>query len=219
MFEIRKIGIVDDQALVRKGLSMLVNIFPNHQVIFEAAHGIELQERLANGLKPDLILLDIAMPMMDGYETAKWLTTYHPEIRILALSTMDSEFAIIKMIKNGAKGYVLKDAEPTELVQAIDSMMGKGYFYNDSVTLKVMQNIHHLMDADNLLSVFAHITDRELQFIKQACSEKSYREIAHEMCVSERTVEGYRDAVCKKLNLNTRVGLALFAVKHNLVSI
>jgi len=219
MSEARKIAIVDDQSIIRKALSVLINMFPNYQVIYDAADGLELQERIPLHPIPDVILLDIAMPKMDGYETAEWLRINYPDVKVLALSTMDSEQAIIKMIKHGAKGYVLKDSDPSELKQAFDDVITKGYFYNDIVTRKVMQNINYLVDEKNALPIFAKLSDRELQFLKLACSEKTYQQIAREMFVSERTVDGYRESLCKKLNVGTRVGLVMFAIKNKLVEL
>jgi DNA-binding NarL/FixJ family response regulator len=165
------------------------------------------------------VLLDIVMPNMDGYETAAWLRDNYPDVKVLALSTMDADAAIIKMIKQGAKGYVLKDADPTELKLAFDELLRQGYFYNELITRKVMNNINALTDDKDALRAFAKLTDRELQFLRLACSEKTYQQIAGEMYVSERTVDGYREALCKKLNLNTRVGLVMFAIKNRLVDL
>ena len=215
----RNIAIVDDQGMIRKALSVLINMFPNYQVIFEAADGIELQKKIIESSLPEIVLLDIVMPNMDGYETAEWLRINYPEIKVLALSTMDSETAIIKMIKHGVKGYVLKDADPSELKQAFDDILARGYFYNDIVTRKVMQSINYLVDEKNSLPIFAKLTDRELQFLRLACSEKTYYQIAQEMFVSERTVDGYREALCKKLNVGTRVGLVMFAIKNKIVDL
>lgn len=219
MSEEKKIAIVDDQGMIRKALSILINMFPNYQVIYDAADGIDLQNKISDNEFPDIILLYIVMPNMDGYQTAEWLKNNYPEIKVLALSTMDSEAAIIKMIKHGVKGYVLKDADPSELKQAFDEVISKGYFYNDTVTRKVMQSINNLVDEKNHLSIFAKLTDRELQFLKLACSEYTYQRIASLMFVSERTVDGYRESLFRKLAVNTRVGLVMFAIKNRIVEL
>ena len=217
MPDTRYIAIVDDHTMFRKGLSALINLFPRYEVLFEAADGREMIERLKYQRHPDIILLDISMPGMDGYETAEWLRTHHPEIHVLALSTMETEIAIIRMIRQGAKGYVLKDAEPEELKLAFDEVFSRGFFFNDQVTRTVMRNISQLVDENSSLNTFVKLTQREMEFIRKACSEKSYQEIAKEMFVSERTVDGYREALFKKLSVSTRVGLVLYAVKNNLV--
>jgi len=215
--EIKYIAIADDHALFRKGLAGLINYFPQYKVLFEAANGKDFISRLRPKALPDIALLDISMPEMDGYETACYLKINYPEINILALSTMDSETAIIKMIKNGAKGYVLKDAEPDELQRAFNDVLDKGYFYNDLVTKKVMQSVNAL--ADDRSAGFVKLTERETEFLKLICSEKTYNEIAAEMYVSPRTVDGYRNSLCEKLNLKTRTGLALYAVKNGIVKV
>lgn len=213
----RYVAVVDDHTMVRKGLISLINLFPNYEILLDAANGNDLIRKLRPERLPDIVLLDIAMPEMDGYATAGWLTAHHPEIKILALSTMDTEAAIIKMIRNGAKGYVLKDAEPAELKKAFDEVLALGYYYNDIITRKIMQTVHSLVEEQHDPIALMKISDRELQFLKLACSEKTYVEIAGEMYVSERTVDGYRDALFKKLNVSSRVGLVIYAVRNGLV--
>lgn len=211
------IAVVDDHVMVRKGLCALINSFSTYKVLFDSSNGQEF----INGLKsqlPDIVLLDINMPVMDGYSTASWIRVNHPDIKVLALSTMDSESAIIKIISNGAHGYIQKDADTDELKEAFHDVMTKGYHYNDLVTRKVMKSIHALAAPDSQVNIFAKLTTRETDFIKLACSEKTYADIAAEMFVSERTVDGYREAVFRKLNVTTRVGLVIYAIKNNLVT-
>jgi len=217
MTEIKTIGIVDDHALFRKGLTVLINLLPHYSVVLGAAHGQDLIVQLEKQAAPDIILMDIVMPVMDGYAATEWLNENHPDTKVLALSTMDAETAIIKMIKSGAKGYILKDAEPEELKLAFDEVLARGYFYNDFVTRKVLHSISQLFERKNPTAVFANLNEREIEFLKYACTELTYKEIADRMCLSMRTVEGYRDALCEKLNLKTRVGLAVYAIRNNLV--
>ncbi|MBS0030231.1 response regulator transcription factor [Chitinophaga sp. 22321] len=219
MQETRYIAIADDHAMLRKGLEVVINLFPNHQVLFTASDGDDLIKQLDPDHLPHIVLMDISMPGKDGYQTAEHLRLHFPDIKVLALSTLESEAAIIKMIKHGAKGYILKDADPSELKIAFDEIMSRGYYYNDLVTRKVMQSINHLVDEKNPLPIFTKLTEREIQFLKLACSEKTYQQIAKEMFVSERTVDGYRDALFKKLDISTRVGLVLFAIKNKLIEI
>ncbi len=216
MSNTRHIAIVDDHALFRKGLSALIQYFPGYSVLFEASDGKDMIQKLDPANLPDIVLLDISMPEMDGYASAGWLQANYPQIRSLALSTMDAESAIIRMIRQGAKGYILKDAEPDELRTALDQVITFGYFFNDMVTHKVMKS---LTGQSNESAGFMKLSDRELEFLRQICSEKSYAEIADVMCVSPRTVEGYRNTLCEKLQLKTRTGLALYAIKNGLVSL
>lgn len=212
------IAIADDHSLFRKGLAGLINYFPNYKVLFEAANGKDFINQLRPRALPDIALLDISMPEMDGYATAKYLRVNYPEIRVLALSTMDSETAIINMIKCGATGYILKDAEPAELKQAFDDVLNKGYFYNDLVTNKVMQQVNALTDNNNPFNP-VKLTETETAFLKLLCTEKTYKEIAADMHVSARTVDGYRDALFEKLNIKTRTGLVLYTIKNGIVKI
>jgi DNA-binding NarL/FixJ family response regulator len=216
MSNTRYISIIDDHAMFRKGLIVLINLFPGYKVLSDAANGKEFIDNLNPDQLPDIVLMDINMPVMDGYATTEWLLNNHPGIKVLALSTMDSETAIIKMIKSGAKGYVLKDADTDELRLAFDEVMLRGYFYNENMTRKVLTAVTQLTDAKNKTSTFINLTDRELDFLKLACSELTYKEIAEKMFVSARTVEGYRDALCEKLELKSRVGLAMYAIKNGL---
>lgn len=216
--EVKYIAIADDHALFRKGIASLINYFPGYKVLFEASDGKDFLNRLKPASLPDIALLDINMPNMDGYATAQWLRINHPEINVLALSTMDAEAAIIKMIKHGAKGYVLKDSEPEDLKQAFDEVLKNGYFYNELITRKVMKSINALTD-ESQLSGFVKLTERETEFLKLLCTEKGYNEIAAEMFVSPRTAEGYRNALCEKLQLKSRTGLVLYAVKNGIVKI
>ena len=219
MSETKYIAIVDDHIMFRKGLITLINMFPGYSVLMDASNGKDFIAQLNPKHLPDIVLMDITMPEMDGYATAEWLHKNYPEIKILALSTMDSEAAIIKMIKSGAKGYVLKDAEPDELKLAFDEVMSQGYFYNELITRKVMKAVDKLVDTKNSVSMFVKLTDRELEFLKYACTEMTYKEIADKMFLSVRTVEGYRDALCEKLGLKSRIGLAMYAIKNQIIGI
>ena len=180
----------------------------------EAGNGRELIDQLDPDHLPDIVLLDIHMPVMDGYATAAWLHKNYPSVRVLALSTMDADSTIIKMIHQGARGYILKDADPRELQLAFEEILAKGYYYNEVLTRKVIQSIHQ-GSPDS--SGFHKLTDREMEFLKHACSEKNYQQIAAEMFVSERTVDGYRESLFKKFNVTNRVGLVLYAIKNQLV--
>lgn len=210
------IAIADDHAMFRKGLAILINLFPGYEVLFDAANGRDLIDKLNPEQLPAIVLMDISMPEMDGYATTEWLRNNYPDIKVLALSTMDAETAIIKMVKCGARGYVLKDADTDELKLAFDEVMHRGYFYNETITRKVMQAVGQLTDSKNKTGTFINLTEREIVFLKLTCTELTYKEIADKLFVSVRTVEGYRDTLCEKLDLKTRVGLAMYAVKNGL---
>jgi DNA-binding NarL/FixJ family response regulator len=217
MHDVKYISLVDDHTMFRKGLAVLINLFPSYKVLTEAANGREFIDQLDPDHLPDIVLLDIHMPVMDGYTTAEWLKTNHPDIKVIALSTMDTDATIIKMIHHGARGYILKDADPKELQIAFEEILAKGFYYNEIMTRKVIQSIHQ--GGQESLNTFAKVTDREMEFLKYACTEKNYQQIAADMFVSERTVDGYRESLFKKFNVTNRVGLVLYAIKNQLVQL
>jgi DNA-binding NarL/FixJ family response regulator len=161
--------------------------------------------------------LKINMPQMDGYETALWLKRNHPDVKVLALSMYDDENAIIRMLKNGAKGYILKDTEPMELRAAIEAILTKGFYYSEMVTGRLIHTINTMDDEGSSIKNITGLNDRETEFLKLAATEMTYKEIADKMHLSPRTIDGYRDALFEKLNLKSRVGLVLFAIKNGIV--
>lgn len=202
--------IVDDHILIAKAIAGIVDNFPKYNVLYEAENGKALVEKfkVAKNI-PDIVLLDIAMPLMDGFETAKWLRDNHPAVQILTLSMQDDEQSLIKMIKSGAKGYLLKNVHPAELEKALDTLVSKGFYYPDWAANKIFLSI---ADDENHHPQIT-LTEREIEFLKHCCTELTYREIAERMFCSNRTVEGYRDALFDKLGLRTRVGLVMYAIK------
>ena len=164
----------------------------------------------------DIILMDLQMPEMNGFETAAWIKQNKPSIKILVLSMMDNDEVVISMLKAGARGYILKDSKPTVFKQALDNIRDTGFFMNELVSNKMLNYVTHEGSKGKEMSVIALLSEKELSFLQYACSEMTYKDIAAEMQVSPRTVEGYRDDLLKKLNLQTRVGLVMFAIKNGL---
>jgi DNA-binding NarL/FixJ family response regulator len=221
MMEKVKLAVVDDHKLFRDGLTELINGFSEYKVIIEADNGKDFINQLSAKGIPDIILLDINMKEMDGFETAEWLMQYHPEVKILVLSMYENENAIIRMIKAGAKGYVLKDIRKIELQQALSSLVSKGFYYTEMVTGKL---IHAITGSDENKPGYSTkdtvtLSAREIEFLKFVCSEYTYKEIAEKMCLSIHTIDGYRDSLFEKLDIRSRVGLALYAIKNKIVMI
>ncbi len=212
-----KIVLVDDHGLLRNGLAGLVKS-QGHEVLFEAANGKIFIEKLDENNLPDIVLLDINMPEMNGFETADWIKKNQPRIKVLALSMYDDETSIIHMLKNGARGYILKDSDPSELETAIDSILKKGFHYSELVSGKLIHAIKSEdKDSDSIASV--DLSEKEIEFLKYCCTEMNYKEISEQMNVSPRTVDNYRDSLLKKLEVKSRIGLAIYAFKNHIVNI
>jgi len=212
------IALVDDHSLLRIGLATLVQNL-GYAVSFEADDGNEFMSKLDKSNLPDVVLMDINMPEMDGFQTTQWLRENHPSVNVLALSMYDNETSIIRMLKAGAKGYILKDCEPSELKVAIDDVISKGYYYSDLVSGRLIHAINNIHNNATEVKNLVQLSDRETNFLKHACTELTYKEIADKMFVSPRTIDGYRDALFEKLNVKTRVGLVMFAIKNGIVQV
>ncbi|MCW1964707.1 response regulator transcription factor [Chryseobacterium viscerum] len=207
----KSIVIVDDHILIAKALEGIIGNFNEFEVIYVCENGKDLIQKIEEGNTiPDIILLDISMPIMDGFETAVWLTKNHPAIKIMALSMQGDDNSVIKMIKSGAKGYLLKNTHPRDLETALTRLSSDGFFYPDWASKIIFSNLNKETETE----IAIRISDREKEFLKYTVTELSYKEIADRMCCSPRTVESYRDQLCEKLDLKTRVGLAVFAIKN-----
>jgi DNA-binding NarL/FixJ family response regulator len=203
------IAIVDDHTLFRNGVAALMAEFDELEVVFEAENGQQLQQALAKHTRPDVILMDINMPVMDGYASTKWIKQNYPKIRVLALSMFEDDKAVIQMIKCGAGGYVLKESRPRELLEAIKAIHEKGVYINEMVSGKLLRSVTDKEDLPD-------ISKKELEFLRLCCSELTYKEIADQMFVSPRTVDNYREALFLKLNLKSRSGLVLYAIQNGI---
>lgn len=210
-----QIALVDDHSLLRNGLASLMASFEGYSVLFEADNGKDFIQQLNHYPAPDIVLLDITMPEMNGFETAAWIREHIPATKVLVLSMMDNDNAIISMLKAGARGYVLKDSKPLVFRQALDDIRDKGFFMNDLVSNKMLSYVKG-DDASHTVGIISQLTEKEIRFLKYSCTEMTYKEIAHEMELSPRTVEGYRDELFKKLEVQSRVGLVIFAIKNGL---
>ncbi len=221
MMQHPKLAVVDDHKLFRKGLISLIEMVDsNYSIIFEADNGLDMQNKLQPDILPDLILMDVNMPGMDGFETVAWLNEHYPMVKVLAVSMVEKEESIIRMLKLGVKGYLSKDVEPKELGEAIHAVLNKGFYYTDFITGKLVHSLQNVQQGEDLRSeALKLMNDREKNFIQLACSELTYNEIAGIMFLSPKTIDGYRNSLFEKLKVKSRVGLALYAVKHGLVQL
>ncbi|QHS54958.1 response regulator transcription factor [Mucilaginibacter sp. 14171R-50] len=206
------IALVDDHRLFRSGIVSLINSFTGYKILFEAGNGEELTRKISPKFKPDIILLDINMPVMDGISTTQWLRDTFPDICVIILSMFEDAEKVLAMVKMGVKGYLLKDAEPHEFEQALKKVSQGEIYYPDFVT-------RHLVQTFNKQTEQVKLNSREIEFLKLASTELTYKEIADQMCISARTVDGYRDQLFEKLQIKSRVGLVLYAIKNNMIEL
>lgn len=210
------IALVDDHILIRNALSDLLRR-NNYTVVCEADNGKVFFDYLETNPLPDIILLDINMPVMDGYSTMEEISRKYKEHKVIALSMYDSEQSIFRMINAGAKGYLLKESQPKELIAAIESVNTLGIYYSEIVNSKLIKGLASIVDKDQKKNNVLEFTPKEIEILHQFCTEMSYKEIATKLSLSVRTIEGYRDGLFDKTGINTRVGLVIYAIKTGVV--
>jgi DNA-binding NarL/FixJ family response regulator len=210
-----KIGIVDDHQLFLKSLSTLVNTFESFEVVVEALNGKALLQKLQQiNVKPDILLIDLNMPVMDGVQTATAVAEEQPQIKTVALSMKDDDTSIIRMLQAGCCAYLLKDIHPNELEKALLEINNNGYYNADAINVNYRRLIIKAHQEQEL-----QLSTNEKKFLQLACSDLTYKQIASKMNLSERTIDGYRESLFQKLNVQSRVGMALEAIRRKLVSI
>jgi len=208
-----KIVLVDDHKLFRKGMLELVNDFEDYTVIWEAENGKDFTQKLNRANVPDIVLLDISMPIMDGFQTADWICEHYPDIKTLALSMHNDDESIMKMLKAGVNGYILKNIDPSELKVALSTLQTEGTYYTGRIANLVVKSISHRK------TIRPDLQDREIEFLKLACTELPYKSFAPFLKVHPRVVESIRETLFRKLEVESRVGLVKYAIKHGIYTI
>lgn len=206
------VAIVEDHLLLSQAIGNIVDSFDNFEVICLCNNGKELIDKYSDSNKnktPDIILMDINMPIMNGIEATEWLTKHHSDAKVLALSVEDDETTILKMIRAGAKGYLLKDTEKSILEQALLEVIKNGFYHTKDVTNILVNSISGEQKS-------LQLKEKELIFIKYACTEMTYKEIADKMFLSPKTIDGYRQVLFEKLGVKNRIGLAMYAIKNKI---
>lgn len=212
------IFLADDHALVREGMAIMINNLEDYHVIGSASNGAEIFEKLKETKAPDLLILDLSMPVMDGFEASRKLSKEYPDIKVVILTMYDSEIALIRLLQDGVKGFLNKDIQPRELRAAMDEVIQNGYYYSSDTTGKLGNMIHNhfVRNASIDKSI---LNDREITFLKYICTDLTYKEIAKKMFLSPRVIDCCRDTLFEKLEVKNRVSLAIFAIKHGIVRI
>lgn len=208
------VGIVDDHTMFRQGIRSILSENEDIKIVFDAPNGGIMKEKIATHPLPHVVLMDITMPQVNGYDATRWLKQNHPSVKVLALSMFEEDEPIIRMLKCGAGGYILKESTAADLVFAIKTIAEHDYFLNNLVTGKLIRSLQEEINAPNVVS---DLTANEIRFLELCCSELTYKEIAGKMNLSVHTIDNYRDALFEKLELKSRTGLVLFALKNNIV--
>jgi two-component system, NarL family, invasion response regulator UvrY len=209
--------LADDHILLRDALATLINSFDNCKIIAVADNGQQVKDCLTNGAKPHLAILDLSMPIVDGYETTEWMQKNYPDVKILILTMYDSEIALIRLLQLGVRGFLKKDIHPSELKNALFAVLENGYYYSHNATGK-LANLFQRSQQNQQTIEKAMLTDTEIAFLKLASTDLTYKEIAQQMKLTPRNIDSFRDGLFIKLDVKSRVGLAIYAVKNGVIS-
>jgi DNA-binding NarL/FixJ family response regulator len=213
-----KLGIVDDHKIFRNGLKATLEDCGDFELVLEASNGKELIGLLTDKT-PDVILMDIKMPEMDGIQTATHVHQHFKDIRILALSMFNEDKYIVDMMKAGASGYLLKNAEPEEIIEAVSTVYNKGFYFNEHLSITLIKQLVGNDQADNIPNNRTDLNEREIEVLKLVCQECSNQEIADKIFLSVRTVEGYRARLFEKTGSKNLVGLVIYAIKRGIINV
>jgi DNA-binding NarL/FixJ family response regulator len=211
-----KVAIADDHKIFRKGVILSLRTYPNIKFVQEAEHGDELLAGLAES-QPDVVLMDLRMPQKDGIETTKLVSKLYPNIKVLVLTMYEDERFVSHLMENGANGYLLKSADPSEIKKAIMEVMSRGYYLNNFVNRVLLKKSHARAKTIPSLNSEVVLNDKEREVIRLLCMEYTAQEIAQKMEISPRTVEAIKDRLMERFGTKNTAGLVFFAVKNNLI--
>ncbi len=213
-----KLAIADDHKIFRNGLKATLEECPDFDLVLEASNGVQLLAMLSS-ITPDVILMDIKMPEMDGIQTTAQVKQKYSSIKVLALSMFNEDKYIVDMMKAGASGYLLKNAEPEEIIEAVATVYEKDYYFNEHLSVTLIKQLAGNNGATHAMQSLKDFNEREIEILRLVCQEYSNQEIADKVCLSVRTVEGYRARLFEKTKSKNLVGLVIFAVKTGIISI
>ena len=218
--EIIKIAIADDEALFRAGISFILTRVKNFEIIFEAENGADLIEKLKTQPRPDVVLMDLKMPLLNGVESTKILQKEYPEIKVIAVTSYDGKSFITNMIDVGASSYLLKNTSPKIVVHTINEVFAKGFYYDERVLKIIHENLLSAKskriksDLDNNL-----LTKREKEILELICNQYTTNEIAEKLFISPRTVEGHRNNLLLKTESKNVAGLVIYGIQKKLIEL
>ena len=221
MSDIIKIFLADDEELFRKGIYFLLNREKNIEILFEASNGKELIDQLnATDIEnlPDIIMMDLKMPEINGVEATKNIRKDFPQIKIIALTSYNTKSFIANMINVGAASYLVKGSSPQDMIKTINEVSNKGFYYSESVMEVIHQNV---LSSGNSKTVLDDdfLTVREKEVLELICKQQSSSEIADKLCLSARTVDGHRNNLLLKTQSKNVAGLVIFAIQNKIVTL
>lgn len=214
-----KIVIADDEVLFREGISFLLRREPNMEILYEANDGAELINFLKNNDLPDIVLMDLKMPEINGVEATKIIRESYPHIKIIALTSYNTKPFILNMIQSGACSFLKKNTTPQELIFTINEVEEKGFYYNPAIIEALHENI--TAPKKKTLSFFDenYISKREKEVLELICRQYSTSEIAEKLFISSRTVEGHRNNLLLKTESKNTAGLVVYALQNKIVNV
>lgn len=211
-----KIALADDHTLVRSGIRTILQSEPGFKIVWEAADGLALLNGLETA-KPDVILLDLEMPVMSGKECLEAIRKTDSETRVLILTMHKHQAFILQMMEAGANGYLIKDSKPEEMIKAVKHVYHQEYYFSEDLSKAMLSGLTN-PNLKAQASLKSHgLLEREIDVLCLICQEKTTTEIADELFLSPKTIEGYRKALFEKTGARNMAGLVLFAVKQGLV--
>ncbi|MHC0442193.1 response regulator [Flavobacterium sp. 2] len=211
-----KIALVDDEVLFRKGIAFLLQREENIEIIFEASNGEELLASLEESeIKPDIIVMDLKMPVLNGVEATKIIRKSYPDIKIIALTSYDTKSFIANMIQVGAVAYLIKNTTPKDLIHTINEVAKKGFYYNENV-LKIIQETIVSSKTSKVNLETSFLSPREIEILQLICQQKTTTEIAEHLFLSPRTVEGHRNNLLLKTESRNIAGLVVYAIQNEI---
>ena len=211
------VAIADDYKIFREGLKVSLAQDDNMEVIFEADNGEDLINAMSEN-KPDVIIMDLKMPIMDGMEATQLIRKKFNDVKVLVVSMYEDDKFIIHLMEIGANGYLLKNAEPDEIRKAIYAVYENGYYFNDLVNKALLKKLVLKNNFKPSFNENVDFTERELEVLKLICEEKTAAEIAKQIFLSPRSVEGIRQRLIEKIGVRNTAGIVMFAVKHGLAN-